>query len=55
MDIDKVHRINNATIFLLPLIPLNKGDNPGLYAGNKLKYVFVIFDFVCVFSVTLEN
>ncbi len=25
MDIDKVHRINNATIFLLPLIPLNKG------------------------------
>ena len=25
MDINKIHRINNATIFLLPLIPLDKG------------------------------
>ena len=25
MDINKIHRLNNATIFLLPLIPINKG------------------------------
>tara|TARA_R100001369_G_C3294483_1_gene164535 strand:+ start:317 stop:922 length:606 start_codon:yes stop_codon:yes gene_type:complete len=25
MDISKIHRLNNATIFLLPLIPLDKG------------------------------
>ena len=25
MDINKIHRLNNATIFLLPLIPLDKG------------------------------
>tara|TARA_R110000751_G_scaffold2859_1_gene14945 strand:- start:145 stop:738 length:594 start_codon:yes stop_codon:yes gene_type:complete len=25
MDLEKIHRINNATIFLLPLIPFDKG------------------------------
>ena len=25
MDINKIHRLNNSTIFLLPLIPLDKG------------------------------